>query len=268
LSDVYKKLSWAERCHDQMVERFEEFAAPGGGDERPFGIQFAEPGKPRGLVLARFIVERPMPIEMALLSADAIHNARVALDHILARLKDRFGGDPGRGSFPTWKSEAEWKEKVVDAGRRSSLHGLDKAAVDLVYREQPLHQPSPAEDPLVVLNNLDNADKHRLLYPSFVYPGVATGLELIEVRDPRRVRAQTNAWTFGKRLDDGTLLAHFLVQGRPRDVLGAASTAPIGFATGELGAPRVGYIDMIDRVRAIADAAQSLIDGPRGTKRG
>jgi hypothetical protein len=34
----------------------------------------------RGLVVASFIVEQPMPLEMGLLAAD-LDNARVALDH-------------------------------------------------------------------------------------------------------------------------------------------------------------------------------------------
>jgi hypothetical protein len=47
-----------------------------------------------------------MPVEMSLLAADLIHNTRTALDHILARLKEHFGGNPGKGSFPTWTSSA------------------------------------------------------------------------------------------------------------------------------------------------------------------
>jgi hypothetical protein len=74
-----------------------------------------------------------MPVEMSLLAADLVHNARVALDHVLARLKDHFGGDAGRGSFPTWQSEDLWQENVVKKGRGSALHGLDKRAVALVY---------------------------------------------------------------------------------------------------------------------------------------
>jgi hypothetical protein len=43
-----------------------------------------------------------MPLEMSLLAADLVHNTRVALDHVPARLKDHFGGDASQGSFPTW----------------------------------------------------------------------------------------------------------------------------------------------------------------------
>ena len=36
--------------------------------------------------------------------------------------------------------------------------------------------------------------------------------------------------------------------------------AEIGFASGSVDAPRIGYTDMIDRVREIADKAAALID--------
>ena len=43
LSDVYAKLDWATKRHDDMQRRFEDFAKPGGGDERPYGIRWREP---------------------------------------------------------------------------------------------------------------------------------------------------------------------------------------------------------------------------------
>jgi hypothetical protein len=240
LSAVYAKLDWATSRHDEMQRRFEEFAKPGGGDERPYGIRYDEPRKPAGLVVASFILEKPMPVELSLLAADLIHNTRVALDHVLARLKDRFGGNPRQGSFPTWQSEDQWQDKVIDAGRRSALHGLDDAAVALIYAEQPLHWTPPAADPLAIVNKLDNDDKHQLLHHSFVYPGVAKGLDLLEILDPSRVRTSQNAWTTGQALEHGTTIARFMIRGEARQVIRARVDAPIGFASGELGAPTIG----------------------------
>ena len=102
------------------------------------------------------------------MAADLIHNARVTLHHVLARLQDQFGGNPRRGSFPTWQGEALSQEKVVDGGRGSALHGVDQAAVDLIYDEEPLHRRRPTDDPLVTLNKIDNTDLHQLLDPAFV----------------------------------------------------------------------------------------------------
>jgi hypothetical protein len=260
MSDVHAKLDWAARHHDDMLRLFEEIAMPGGGNERPFGVRYRERDKPAGLVVAFFIAEKPLPVEMSLLAADMVHNARVALDHVLARLKDHFGGDAGQGSFPTWQREDLWQEKVVASGKRSALHGLDRAAVALIYEEQPLHRAAPATDPLAVLNRLDNEDKHRLLSPTFVYAGVARGVDLIEVLDRAKVKVTENLWTAGQPLEDGTTLARFMIRGRARDAIRARRDAPLGFASGVVGEPRIAYTDMIDRVRAIAETAAALID--------
>jgi hypothetical protein len=257
---VYAKLDWATSRHDEMLRIFEEFIRPGGGDERPYGIRFREADKPAGLVVAHFTVDESMPEEMSLYAADLVHNTRTALDHVLARLKDDFGGDPGQGSFPTWQTEELWQEKVMSAGKRSPVQGLSQPAVDLIYGEQPLHRASPADDPLVILNGLDNTDKHRELNPAFVYPGVDRGIDLIEVVDASKVQVATNLWEAGQDLDDGTLLARFIIRGGGRLVVRASETAHLGFATGKVGSSRTGYIAMINRVRGIANKAEQLID--------
>jgi len=97
LADAYAKLDWATGRHDQMQIIFAEFARPGGGDERPYGIQLKKRVRPPGLVVATFIVERARP--MSLLAADLIRNTRTAVDHVLARLKEAFGRKPAKGSF-------------------------------------------------------------------------------------------------------------------------------------------------------------------------
>jgi hypothetical protein len=59
-------------------------------------------------------------------------NARKALDHVLARLKDRFGGDSRSGTFPITESDADWKGRIYprrDGKRqRGPLDGLPCAA--------------------------------------------------------------------------------------------------------------------------------------------
>jgi hypothetical protein len=261
MSDVYAKLDWATERHADMERVFEAFAKPGGGDDRPYGIRFRERNKPKGLVVAFFIVEEQMPMEMSLLAADVVHNTRVALDHVLARLKDRFGGDPGSGSFPTCQTEEAWLEKLLNKGkRRSALQGLDASAIELIYEEQPLHSERPVEDPLVILNKLDNDDKHRLLHPAFVYTEVDQGIDLIEVLDGKAVKNQRNLWTPGDQLVDGTDLALFMVSGEGANLLQVRTDAAIGFASGEVGAPATTYSEMIVRVRGIVDKASALID--------
>lgn len=264
LASAYAKLRWAENHHEEMQRSFAAFALPDDPKARPYGIQFRARAKPAGLIVATFIAEQPMPEEMSLLAADLVHNARVALDHTLARLKDRLGGKPGRGSFPICAAEGDWKERVEDVGRgRSPLYGLDQAGIDFVRSVQPMHRDDPANDPLVVLNRLDNDDKHRLLHPSYIYPGATeqTGLDLIHVAQPSRVVRATNSWTAGQPLEHGTTLATFMVHNPEEGILHVRPDAQIGFAIGGLDAGRTQFSAMIARVHEIIDGAAALING-------
>lgn len=119
LCDVHRKLDWATSRHEEMIRVFEGYAKPGGGDERPCGIQWRQMDRPRGLVVARFIIDEPMPEAMSMLAADLVHNTRSALDHILARLKEHLGGDPGRGSFPIRQTEQGWQDRARPSRTRT-----------------------------------------------------------------------------------------------------------------------------------------------------
>jgi hypothetical protein len=112
----------------------------------------------------------------------------------------------------------------------------------------------------VILNGLDNTDKHEELNPAFVYTGVARGIDLIEVLDRSKVKVEENLWTNGMDLEHGTLLARYLIDGPARSVVRADDAAHLGFATGKIGSARTGYLTMTDRVRDIAKKAEQLID--------
>jgi hypothetical protein len=205
-----------------------------------------------------------MPVAMSLLAGDLIHNTRVALDHIVARLKESFGGEAGQGGFPVCQTEEAWEQRVVNRGKRktSPLDGLEGTpAYDLILSEQPMHRVEPETDPLVILNALDNDDKHRLLHPAFAYVNEKEGVDLIEVTDSTRVIRVINRWRSGQPLGHGTVLARYMIRGTTRPPpLRAREDASIGFASGNVGQARVGYNDMVDRVREIANVAAQLID--------
>lgn len=243
-----------------MQRLFADFAKPGGGDERPHAIRFHAANRPVGLIVAKFGTDESMPIEMSMLAADLVHNTRVALDHVLARLKERLGGDAGRGSFPICITQDDWRSRVLEArAGRNPLDGLPTAAINLIYREQPLHRSPADDDPLVILNKLDNADKHRLLQHSFFYPNVGRGLDLIEIVDRSKVARAENLWTAGDPLENGTSLARFMIRGQAPEVLRARDDAPVGFASGEPGAGRTSYTEMIERVRTVVQHADILL---------
>ena len=264
MSDVYAKLRWAEKHLADYMDLGADYLRPGGGDERPLGIAFDD-RRPL-LVVARFIVEKPAPVEISLHAGDLVHNARTALDHVLARLKDHFGGDRRRGTFPITESDADWKGRVYPRsdGRRlrGPLDGLPCSARMLIYREQPhvVYAGCRQDDPMTILSAMDNTDKHQRLYPGFAYPMAERGLDLIEVRDRKRVLSEENVWTSGQPIEHGTVMARYRVRGPAKGLLRVDRNADIRLSTGPLDAPKTTYEAMIARVRAVADKAAELLD--------
>lgn len=146
---------------------------------------------------------------------------------------------------------------------RGPLHGLPCSARILIYREQPhvAYAGRPQEDPMATLSAMDNADKHRLLYPGFAYPTAERGLDLIEVRDRKRLLGEENGWTSGQPIGHGTVMARYRIRGAARDVLRVdGNAAVVKLSTGPLDAPNTTYEDMIARVRNVADKAAELMD--------
>jgi hypothetical protein len=263
MCDVYAKLRWAEKHLADLMDLAHEYFRPGGGDERPLGIQFDNSRPP--VVLATFTIEKPVPVEIGLHAGDLVQNARTAFDHVLARLKDHFGGDGGGGTFPITQSDADWKVRVYprrDGKRlRGPLDGLPCSARILIYRAQPhvAYAGRPQEDPTATLSAMDNADKHRLLYHGFAYLTTERGVDLIEVRDRKRLLSEENVWTSGQPIEHGTVMARYCIRGDARDVLHVdRNAAEAKLSTGPLDAPNTTYEDMIARVRTVADKAAEL----------
>jgi hypothetical protein len=239
MSDVDAKLEWAGKHLAEIMSLAREYLRPGGGDDRPLGIEFDNRLPP--IVVAKFIAEKPLPIEISLHAGDLVHNARTALDHVLARLKDHFGGDSRSGTFPITESDADWKGRIYprrDGNRqRGPLHGLPCSARMLIYREQPhvAYAVAGQDDPVAILSALDNTDKHRLLHHGFVYPAAERGLDLIQVRDRKMVLSEENVWLSGQAIAHGTVMARFRIRGSAKGLLRVDPRAEIKLSTGPLG---------------------------------
>ncbi|CAI8988517.1 hypothetical protein [Pseudomonas chlororaphis] len=113
----------------------------------------------------------PPPLDTwGLAIGECVHNLRSALDNLayaLARLECDPPAFPGRIAFPIFTDKASY-----EANGRRYISQLPQASADLVERLQPFQRDgSPefgiaANDPLVLLQWLNNADKHRV--PSVV----------------------------------------------------------------------------------------------------
>lgn len=115
---------------------------------------------------------KPAPLdEWGLLAGECIHNMRSSLDNLafaLARLRCDPPHNPNKISFPIYKDQARFMEN----GRRN-IDQLPADAASLIEKIQPFQRydsgqgDSPDKDPLALLQELNNADKHRI--PSIVF---------------------------------------------------------------------------------------------------
>jgi hypothetical protein len=100
-----------------------------------------------------------IPIDVALIAGDALHNMRSALDHLTMQLhlagKFRPTIDVDKIEFPFWKDSAKYKAGF-DGVIKGSVKGV-KDAIDAL-------KPYPGgNDDLWAIYHLDIIDKHRLL---------------------------------------------------------------------------------------------------------
>ena len=118
---------------------------------------------------------------------DVIHNLRSALDHLAFALADVNAPDRGDDRitlFPITQDKTDFDSK------RRRLKFVSDRHVEMIEREQPWQRNDPstvADHPLSLLEELDNADKHRVLRV------VALGFDLWSYHPVEGLLALTNA---------------------------------------------------------------------------
>jgi hypothetical protein len=113
-------------------------------------------------------ISEPPPLDPALplMVGDYVHNIRSSLDHLVAQLSVQAGHAIGLTrhlNFPVYKSETLYLKDY----RHKLIKLVCPEALTAIERSQPYqakHQGiDPATDPLWILAELDNIDKHRVL---------------------------------------------------------------------------------------------------------
>jgi hypothetical protein len=121
------------------------------------------------------IVEPPPPM-LSVIVGDVLHNLRSSLDHLAWELVIRAGGKPGRQTyFPIcdthdrWLREVEWRRRSAD--RKSPLAGIEPGSAiwKFIQAVQP-YEGAVYANAMTVLRVLSNADKHRQLLISGMFP--------------------------------------------------------------------------------------------------
>lgn len=116
-----------------------------------------------------FVASEP-PEALGPVIGDVLFNLRSTLDHLAYQLTPKdLGIDPRTISFPIYDSREEFAaiRKDGEPAPRSGLfkiRGLPAGAQEVVERLQPYHGGSPRDQPLWLLNELCNIDKHRAVH--------------------------------------------------------------------------------------------------------
>lgn len=125
------------------------------------------------------LVQRSMPDNIPINDWDirfgeCIHNLRSSLDNFafaLARLENDPPTRPEKICFPVFTE----KEKFINLGLRS-IEQLPSKASELIEKLQPFNRDGteqfgkPEDDPLVILTDLNNSDKHRIPSVALITP--------------------------------------------------------------------------------------------------
>jgi hypothetical protein len=140
-ADAYRTSSPFRVVRDQDPETYEH---------RTYAIPTAQP-----------------PPEIALLAGDCAHNLRAALDHAVFGLSEAHLGrrltadEQRRPEFPVLDYEGRWASAATQ-----KLCWLPPEAVSIILEVQPFrfgNAEAVRYDPLLLLAELDNVDKHRVL---------------------------------------------------------------------------------------------------------
>ena len=108
------------------------------------------------------------PVECSVILGDCVHNLRSALDHLVAAMAPAYEYTT---QFPVFWNDTPETRKTI----KKRLKHVFPPGAALVKDLQPYHRrpEDPRSDPLWVLSELDNIDKHRLLL--VVNPKLADG---------------------------------------------------------------------------------------------
>jgi hypothetical protein len=197
LDDIRAKIERANEHILDLEARIQAFRS-----NNPYGVVTEDDGQ-SGRRVYKAKVNLPIPSDFSLVTGDALHNLRTALDYLAGQLVESNGETPDHLTcFPTYqrppKDESQFMRKV---------QGMSPFAIGLIETVQPY---KTGNDALWHLSQLDNMDKHRIplkatssRQPAFLFP--------IDLGDlpPGGIISIPGMFEFcgGADLEDGTVLA-------------------------------------------------------------
>jgi hypothetical protein len=124
------------------------------------------------------------PLEFAVRTGEILNHLRSALDHLIwALVLRRHKTADFRVQYPICLVPADYKSAV----NNGIIKGVSKSAQTIIERTQPYHASVPKRDPLAILHDLNNIDKHKLLLvvASYTYVPHSISLDFTTTNHPR-----------------------------------------------------------------------------------
>jgi len=164
--------------------------------------------------IVRVQITKPIPLEWGLIIGDVLHNLRSALDSLVFELAERHAGGLGvqevrKIQFPicdrpgTFQTEVKQKKKL--------LHVTPKAVAEAERLQPYMPTAWPGGNPLGILRDLSDIDKHRKLL--LAYSNLGSGTVRIS-RAGADKSEHFDVPMLGGVLRDGTIIARFQLPAR------------------------------------------------------
>jgi hypothetical protein len=156
--------------------------------------------------------------EWGLILGECLHNARGALDHLVAALVTIAGGEVGtRHQFPICRDPEEWQSQVTPRRGDGRLAFIEPTHVAIIESVQP-YQADTGFPSLLTLQRFSNADKHRLIHGAVTHTvakPVLTGQLAIPLRITEVVYVDPDT-----PVHEGMTLARYKAQAKAAPMIG------------------------------------------------
>jgi hypothetical protein len=191
LQGVDLKIKWANKHIKDLERHIDTFEAT-----NPYELLIQDDPQDAECYQGIFKIHKAIPPCISLITGDAIHNLRSALDHLAFAAVSIEGTVTTDTAFPIWRKTSiptvqEYKSLVL-----GKVKGAPQPFIDLLLGLQPYE--GGFHDDLWTIDYLDIADKHKLLIETFTsYDSLIQSVgSLVDVTKP----------VYGFPLKDGDVL--------------------------------------------------------------
>ena len=202
----WAKLDRAKSQIEALDHQIGDFAT----DQEPIGVREKFEADQQAWV-GTVVTVPECPSDWGLMIGEIVHNLRGALDHLVWDLAILelgaepidANGRPLRIQFPICEDKARWKSSGFDR-MIAPLNAVHRA---LIEGRQPYNGwNGPRKHPLLVLEGVSNADKHRKLRPAVLAPQQLDVGSDFQGKNCRMVSGEGGIALIGSCLEPNTVL--------------------------------------------------------------